>query len=223
MVGASAAASDPPRQGAEVGLRGAEPPATTIPLQPRRKSDANGIDLGEHGSGGLGNARPALRRDARRRHRPRPRRDIGRHALALACASPTSRRPGSAIPATAPASDSAAETRIARAKPSAKSWPEPRLPKLENTATAMAIPSTPPRYRNVLKVPTPCRSHVPRPSSRPSSAPRASPSRRRSRRRSAARQDCHRQDGARRSARPKSSRPLARSVQRRRGTARRSC
>ena len=74
-------------------------------------------------------------------------------ALALTCAKAVARRAGCHVPANAPNSDKTAETPIAAAKPALKAWGDPKLPLAANTATAIAIPDTPPRRRSMLKVP----------------------------------------------------------------------
>ena len=61
--------------------------------------------------------------------------------------------PGSAMPATAPASDNAAQISIASAKPALNACAEPRWPVCAKAATATAMPITPPRKRSVLNAP----------------------------------------------------------------------
>src|SRR5262245_49346612 len=73
-------------------------------------------------------------------------------ALALTCAKAAARRTGCHIPANAPNSDKTAATPIAGANPALKAWGEPKFPLPAKTATAIAIPDTPPRKRSVLKV-----------------------------------------------------------------------
>src|SRR5262249_26265932 len=73
--------------------------------------------------------------------------------MALTCAKAAVRRAGCHIPANAPNSDKTAETPIAGANPALKVRGELRLPLPAKTATAIAIPETPPRKRSMLKVP----------------------------------------------------------------------
>src|SRR5262245_51340447 len=70
---------------------------------------------------------------------------------ALARASPTAstRRPGCHRPATAPNKERVALTTMAAANPALNAWGEVTLPVAENTETAIAIPSTPPKKRSV--------------------------------------------------------------------------
>src|SRR5262245_11643924 len=63
------------------------------------------------------------------------------------------RWPGSAIPATAPRNDRAAETPIAGANPSINAWAEPKLPILANTAARRATPNAAPSWRSMLNAP----------------------------------------------------------------------
>src|SRR5262249_29980686 len=74
-------------------------------------------------------------------------------AFAVAGASSVARRPGRHRPAIAAISDSAAATPIAGLKPALNASGEPKLPAAANTATCTATPNTPPRKRDMLKVP----------------------------------------------------------------------
>src|SRR5262249_12714459 len=74
-------------------------------------------------------------------------------ALARAPLPASTRRRGCHRPATAPNRERVALTTIAVANPALNAWGEATLPVAENTATAIAIPNTPPRKRNMLKMP----------------------------------------------------------------------
>jgi hypothetical protein len=74
-------------------------------------------------------------------------------AFALAGANAVARRPGNHMPTIAAVSDNVAAMPIAGTKPAVNACGEPKLPVAANTATCTATPNTPPRKRDMLKVP----------------------------------------------------------------------
>src|SRR6185437_15536769 len=65
-------------------------------------------------------------------------------------ARPSLSAPGKSAPASAPARDRAAATPSAGTKPSLNACGEPYPPAWANTATAIAVPNTPPSWRSML-------------------------------------------------------------------------